>query len=179
MTCARAFGATMHLRGDRLDAELTLPQATDYYSKALTRAVDDLERLYHLPLEVAEQECEKEYQEELWHYNEQQALDAARHMRYEAMATRIRTWIPPTPDHLRLKEFMLQQIKESDSFDCMLDIRKPPEKKTAKQWVQEKIDRAQHQVEYHTEENNKEQARVTTNSKWITDLMEALEREDH
>lgn len=82
---------------------------------------------------------------------------------------------PPSSEHQGLKDFMISQLEESIRFDKMIDetFTKVNEV-TGREWLQKQIALCLWDVEYHTENNLKEIARVGKRNLWIKQLRESL-----
>ena len=117
MNCAREFGACVTMRDDPSDKEIPVFEPSDYHSKALKEAEDDL----FLIQCMSESEVYAKNKEE-WSKSEesrkkrlQETIDLRK--KYESMLCKCENWVPPTPEHNGLHEFMIKQIRDSIEFD--------------------------------------------------------------
>ena len=98
--------------------------------------------------------------------------------KYESMRDKVRGWNPPTPDHMNLKTFMIEQINSSIDFDCnvkyALDELEKRTKMTAMEYYDEAVSKLEWSVKYHEEEIAKERKRVEESNNWILELYKSL-----
>lgn len=178
MDCARAFGACVELR-DECGGGEAIPEKfepSDYHAKRIVEAEADLAEICDMDAKEASIRSNIE-----WENDEAARLKRLAEMRqqrdlYEAMADRVRTWVPPTEDHVELKEFMLDQIKRSIDFDCGLDDyyqQKP--RLSGTQWRANRITELKRDIAYHTEAHRKDVERAAERTKWVRALRSSLE----
>jgi len=173
LQCARAFGALVMMRDEPMDAKI--PDAfepSDYHTRRLAEAKAELERLRSLTPEQIEAEAEKAWQTELDYHNKRVAETALQRKRYEDMLAKVEAWVPPTPDHTGLKEFMASQLRESIEFDCR--DREPPKRKTSEEWLHAALKSALWNVEYHEKGQREEIERTEGRNRWLRELRESL-----
>jgi len=114
MTGARAFGALVMMRDEPFDKEI--PKSLDpssYCQEKLTEVETRLAKLQKMRYKDADHEAEIEYNEEVNRQREGIASNNKTRSLYQAMLSKVKAWQPPSPDHEGLKNFMIQQIKES------------------------------------------------------------------
>lgn len=108
--CCRAFGFDM----EHLSKEMPPAISPDpYFKERVERAEQDLERALNMTFEEAKVLAEEEYKEmgSLYKKYFDESMKANR--KYEEIREEIIKWAPPTENHLRLKEFALEQIDKS------------------------------------------------------------------
>lgn len=117
-------------------------------------------------------EAETEYHEK--RIREARELQA----KYEAVLERVREWVPPTPDHVGLKDFMIKQITDSIGWDCKSTIdyysKNAPVLLTGEQWMAKTAEEAQRSLDYHRRELLKEVERVDSRNAWVRALRDSL-----
>ena len=173
MRCARAFGALVEMHEMPLDAPIPESfKADNYHDKRLKEANDRLAVVINWTDRRAEQEALKSYEKALkaWELNGQK--NAALRRKYDDMIADVKSWTPPTTDHVALKVFMIQQLEESRKFDC--EGYDKPKQMTARAYKMQEVRSLTHDVEYHTEHQGEEQARAEKRTKWVRDLRESL-----
>jgi hypothetical protein len=172
MGCARAFGAAIMMRdepGGQVDVEKCM-ESTDYHDKMIEklRAVKprtDAEILAEFDGHVANRiaECHRSI--------EQSKVEMAR---YEGMLEKVEAWQPPSSDHVKFKEFMVSQLKESISHDSMTDFyeREIEEAKSLspEEYVENRRGNVQKDIEYHEERLAEIAERNASRRKWVEDL---------
>jgi len=173
--CARAFGALITMRDDPSDAPIPDKfEPSDYHAKAIADAQAKLSLIQSMPEQQCENEAVKEYldacernQVRRWEYTDLRN-------KYNAMLAEAVKWEPPTTEHIKLKEFMLQQIRESIDFDCNESYITDPEKLSGSEWRTEQLAHLNKSVAHHTEENRKEIDRATSRTEWVSALRASL-----
>ena len=60
-SCARAFGALMHMRDDSSDQEIRLPEQSEYHKDRIKEAKERLARLEKMTLAEAKIEADKDH----------------------------------------------------------------------------------------------------------------------
>lgn len=168
--CARAFGALVTMRDEGLDAEIPSElKPSDYHQKRLAEELDELGRLESMTdaeLEDLEKAERKKHEEGRARAREEAKL---REARYAAVLAEAKHWSPPTPDHKKLKEFMVSQIEESMRFDCLsYNVQYKPRTRA------ERISKARSNVEYHKRELQEETERVASRNAWLKALRESV-----
>jgi hypothetical protein len=176
MDCARAFGACITLRDDPGGGGC-IPDTfapSDYHLKAMQKAVSELAELDLMTTDEIEYEADKE-----WHYNEAQRLARLKDERkrleaYKAMLAKVEAWIPPTPDHVKLKDFMRSQIAQSITFECNTPCNMPFIKQSGSAWADKKRNNLKENVRYHEREYASEVERAATSTEWVRALRASL-----
>ena len=170
LKCARAFGACVHQREDNIDDPPRLKIAdTSYYEEKLKKA-----KAFKKPtkaeynLYIAK---ETEYLEIELAKNEKRIAD------YVAMLVNVKNWQPPTKEHFRFKEFMMEQLNGSiyaDSSEYYEKELKKIKALTYKDYCDILKTDAENDILSYTDEIKKEKARTEKSNKWLTKLFESL-----
>lgn len=114
MRCSRAMMPLITMRDDPADAEIPEKFEVDsYYRERAEEARERLSRLRHLTPDEAAQQGMKEREDRI-----QADIDSAderreENRRFEKMKAAVEQWVPPTEDHVGLKDFMIQQLAVS------------------------------------------------------------------
>lgn len=121
LRCARNFGAFVSMREEPMDAPIPDEFKVDaYYQKCYDEAKAAYENFMQNP--PTDEELEEAYakyvQTETDRAKKANEKAAFIRQRYEAMLAKVRKWEPPTPEHVNLKDFMIEQLTESIDFDC-------------------------------------------------------------
>ena len=95
------------------------------------------------------------------------------------MLDKVEVWEVPTPDHVKLKEFCINQLNESMEYgftDEDLDKYYPLEiaKPSIEEWLEINIGKCEKEIEYHTKEWEKEVERTNERNNWINQLKDSL-----
>jgi hypothetical protein len=175
LLCARAFGATILMRDDPLDAPIPDEFATtDYHPKAVEAAKArkfDLERMSLKQVKAAAETANHETAEYWRRANDRRTALRAK---YEAMLAQVEAWTPPTPDHEGMKKFMREQIEESIRFDCNPAIVPNPQPPGV--WHAEQLAAADWDIAYHTKAYEEEVERCRLRTEWVRALRKSLEQ---
>ncbi len=172
MRCARAFGACVMQRDESPDSPPRPREVSGHYGKGIIAARGRLLEPATISAASAralwEADCESKRR-----HNEEAAADHARKSAaYAAMRSRVEAWTPPTPDHVELRRFMLDQI----------DLCHRPEEETyvgvpfssPETYVDAQREWAQRDLTYYAEEQAKEIERVEAANAWLKALLDAL-----
>ena len=175
MQCARAFGALILMRD--LPGGAPIPERfeadTKYHDEALADARAKLAKFTDASDEDIQQWAEADWTDRLNRYADQKADRANGRANYEAMLAKVEAWTPPTPDHEEMKSFMIDQLTGSIKFDYGFAIERPI-KETWRAWRAARLADAQHDIEYHTTERQKEVERTEGRNRWLSALRASL-----
>lgn len=172
LSCARNFGALIHMRDESNEAHATLRELSNYYTESLKSAEVKLQYFKNLSKEQIEHECYKANDEMLKEYNEQESKRQKQLSQLLVMKNKVIAWKPPTEEHNKLKEFMLNQINETINFDCS-----PPktfEASKPSQWIKNHIESCEWNIEYYTKKVVENSNRTNGTNQWIIDLYKSL-----
>lgn len=184
MRCARYFGACISMREEPLDAEIDLDkhfQPSDYYKDALQTAEKAYQDFLDNP--PTEEQLGREY-DEITEKNRKEFLEKKADYeqmmgRYRDMLRATKQWIPPTPEHNNLKDFMVQQLEDSLKFDCRLTT--PHIVETREEYIKYYMssERFTEEIDYCRSQYEKEVMMCNERKKWIMDLMDSLKGGNH
>ncbi len=174
LRCARAFGAAVTQRDDPMDEEPKHREESTFHVKELAKADVELARLLEVDMAEAGREMVQEAHEIREREARWQGERREQRERYESMLEAVGTWLPPTPDHDGLKEFMQQQLNESIKHDCYTSELGELESDVHK-WLLGKRIKAVESLAYSHKSLLEEQERVRNANAWIDALYESLE----
>jgi hypothetical protein len=176
--CARAFGALIHMKEDALDAEIREVKPDTYYLK---RAEKNEKRLKEFK-SMTEKQQRKMYANEV---SKSAAGNRSRMKeiiieinRYKSMLEKVKEFVPPTPDHMKFKKFMIEQLESSIASDDMTKYYKESMKTPVasfERWRDATILDLTESMKRDYEYWEKEKKSVEERNKWIRQLKEALE----
>lgn len=183
MRCARAFGALIEMRDDPMDTPIpeTLKRfdSDSRYHEKLREARDELDRLRTMsPIQIA-LDCDAAYEKEMKSWDENCAERNQKLARYEAMLNMVYTWMPPSEDHVKMKEFMIEQITQSIDWDCKIHMDWMPKLMSPSEWHAHVIDRAIWDVNYYEEQLEKELQSKNDSNLWLSQLRDSLKDWKH
>jgi hypothetical protein len=174
MSCARAFGDLIDMRDEPMDAI----EPSNYHVEALAKAKSEVAALEAMDeaQRLAFGESAKAKAIELWRTSESERLaDVAV---VKAMITNVEAWSPPTPDHVEMKNFMLEQLRSSikyeDDDSYAANRLQQAIKKDTLSFYEDAVSAARHSVEYHAEEHRKEVERCKQRTEWLQSLVRSL-----
>lgn len=178
MRCARSFGACVGLRDEPLDMEIDLDkhfQPSDYYKKGLERAEKEYKEFLLNPPTV--DELNKEY-DEMMEKNLQERIareegNEQRKARYWDMLSQAQNWVPPTPEHCKLKNFMIKQLADSLDFDCG---NYAPVTESREEYIEYRLssNRFTREIDHYRELYQKEVDACNERREWVKQLMDSL-----
>jgi len=177
MQCARGMGALVMMRDEPMNAPIPERfEPSDYHAQKLDEAKERLGRLHLMVPSELESAAQQEFSEELARNREAIAEKRSLREKYKTMLDKVKAWIPPTPDHVGFKDFMIEQITKSIEFDCNDNYysANPPVLKTGQEWLSAQIAKATRDIEYHTAEHAKEVERTESRNAWLRELRASL-----
>ena len=177
LTCARAFGACIEMRDE--DSDVPIPEkfeVSGYHEKNLKDAIDRLAKYKSMSVQEADLLSQAEFEKDEKHRLEEIEKGISLKSRYDKTLNEVEKWIPPTDEHKELKEYAINQLKESIKFDCPIDyyLENTTKKLAGQQWLDSKIAGCLKNIEYHSIEQDKEIERINGRNNWIKQLRESL-----
>jgi len=165
-------------RGDDMDVEPRLQEPSDYNLKELASAKEKLALYQRMSLDEVEAFVSAELEEALEERKKNDQKKQELLERYTKMRIAVQAWQPPTARHTGLKEFMLEQLNKSISFDCSSYWPPIPEKVSSGEWRARKIEQVLKDIDYHTRGNLAEIELTEDGNNWIRALYASLPKED-
>lgn len=178
LQCARNFGACVHMRGDGISSDIKYREVGEYYPRRLENIRKEFEEFKLLSDEEIQKQLDESYERRVQEQKEGLKRFDERKQRYLDMIDKVKEWIPPTKDHIGLKEFALEQLNNSLEFDCSDSSRnyylQEPFKDTVEGYKAWKIKSYLKDLEYYSKSYREELENAEKANKWITDLYESL-----
>jgi hypothetical protein len=103
-------------------------------------------------------------------YNKRKAEERER---YTAMINKVNAWTPPTPEHVKLKEFMIEQLESSRKFDCD-GADWEVKQESFDSWKKHKYESALVRVKRDEADVEKQSSRKNDFLGWVNDLLESV-----
>lgn len=175
MGCARGFGALILMRDDPTGTSIPEFKPSTHNIKALEKARKEKTRLEKLSAYEIQQFADDDYDDK--RRSNEASIQKNHELRdkYESMLSKVRLWEPPSEGHVELKRFMVNQIQESIDFDCNTSYyEKEVVRLTPEQWLKEKHENVDWNINYHETENQKEIERVADRNLWVNQLKDSL-----
>jgi len=180
--CMRAFGGTIHMRDDDMDAEYKERTPSDYHTKEIAKAKQSLNDAEVLSDEViiANRKNELEKRKQYHIKSIEKAKINKKNM--DAILKDVNAWQPPTSEHTGIKDFMVDQIIQTIDYDCKTKYHDEGLAKVeselltinAKSIRDEMIATAKKNLEYHTKEYNGDVERCEKSNQWVSDFINSL-----
>jgi hypothetical protein len=179
LDCARAFGACVTLRdepggGDKIPKSF---EPDNYYQGQIDRVNTQIGQLRSISPAEADRKAEQEWREEEARRIERLQEKADLRTKYETMLVKVESWIPPTSEHVGLKQFMIDQINESIRFDCSTShLDSPVERLSGEAWLADQLSRCESELQYYEAQNKKEIERASERTAWVRALRDSLKQ---
>lgn len=173
MSCARAFGALIMMRDDPMDAEIPeeIAPETKYYDDRLAADTKSLGEVQAMSMDDANTAALEAHRAALASRNKYLADKDVEAGRLNAMTAKVHAWEPPTPDHVEMKNFMLEQLRISLPGNYVPEI---PALLDGPTWRQNEINRLSDSIVYAQKERNKEIERAKGRTEWVKALRASL-----
>jgi hypothetical protein len=173
MRCARAFGACISMKEDSLNAEIPKELVpSDYHIKEVERIESERQKMFTTEEAEAHAQADYEKQKEFADsYLKKEKWNAAK---YKKLLAKVRAWEPPTPDHVGLKEFMIDQIRISMPKEPYGEYLTKPTKLTGVQWLENRNIQLRKGLEYHKKKYAEECERTAGRNLWLKQLRKSL-----
>jgi hypothetical protein len=182
LKCARAFGALIMMRDDPMDTPIPDEfSPSDYHLKAIEALLKEQDHITLCPTAEVAAILEKHNAEARERREASVAESDKTRAAYRRMIGLVEQWTPPTPDHVRMKEFMLEQLTESEKWDChdgewYSDCYRIFEG-TPDDWRKTRLANIERDLEYHRKHHQEELERARVRTAWVKALRESLEAE--
>lgn len=172
LSCARAMGALIMMRDEPADAPIPDEfKPSDWNEKRLAEARQRLAEIEAMTPEQVATACDEYYAQQLRSHEEYEAKEELAEQRLSAMLEKVQAWAPPTNEHVRFKEFMVEQLTISMRGTYRAT---PPAKMTPSEWQQRQIDSLHRDIGYHAAEQAKEEERARGRTEWVKALRTSL-----
>lgn len=179
MRCARGMSPLISLRDCDLDGYIPETiEPTDYHAEELKKAKKKLAKLQAMTKAQRVAFGEKEKKKAIDGIKKYMEEGEEVNQRIQEMIAKVEKWNPPTKEHVALKGFMLSQLKSS--FQCAFEQRRLTAltTKTPLELYKEEMGNLKWNIEYHTDENQKEIKRAKFDTKWLQQLRKSLKTEE-
>lgn len=176
LSCARAFGALIAMRDAPADAEIPEEfKSSTYHLEMLQETKSRLCELEAMSIIQATEAVNKSYNEA--EKQRKKCIDECNDLliKYQLMLDQAKKYVAPSEDHVRFREFMIEQITESIKFDCSTKYYEEPTKKlSVDEWLYNQIKQCEKDIEHHTKQYDEECKRVAERNEWVRLLRESL-----
>lgn len=176
LRCAKQFSPAHSYEGDLPLDKPPVLKGSDYYKLAINRANEKLTRLEHLREHIDEvkQIIEKERQDFIHREENRFKLLTELGQRYDAMIAEVEGW-KVSEEYKYLKDFMLEQLRESKRFDCTKVHIQEPQQKSPEEWLNDNFKYVYEKLAYYQEEIDKKTEFYKEANKHLQGLYKAIE----
>ena len=182
--CARAFGATIHMRDESLSTPYVPRVPSDYHKKELAVERKRLKRLKAASDASILRKYKKQHLDNIKYHQkriDEKNLDA---QQLNAFLEQARAYKPPTPDHQGIRDFMIEQITSTLDWDCKTTYDDEAIQKSqlalvdlnADEIRQNLIDKALDNINYHKTHHKEEIDRCKSANKWVKQYYKSIEK---
>lgn len=181
-SCLRNFGIYLRFKGEYPNlSRYEIPDKicpNDCYKKRYEEAKAEYEK--HLATPKTKEELEAEYiiyVNGVIKGNEDRVKEnEALKNRYNAMLSKVRSWIPPSEDYKGIKDFMESQLTDSLDFDCShvyVENIIPKD-----EWIQKQSNRTDliESMKYNLEQYNKSVVAAEKYTQWLKTFSESIKK---
>lgn len=169
LRCARAFGATISMRDDPMDAPIPerFEPSTSHNEARLDEAREKLAQISKLSEAQCENRAKADFEARLASHRADEAEKAAENARYRKMIADVEAWETEAEG---IKDFMLQQLRISIS-DYRSD---PPTLLSGPEWLAVTLRSLADDIAYHEKTPAEEVERTVGRNRWLADLRKSL-----
>lgn len=182
--CARAFGATIHMRDEPMDKPYEPATPGDYHAKKIAEAKELLAEAEGLTdKEIVERRIAQLNESKSYHEKRITEIKEGR-KRLDSFLTSAKTYNPPTDDHKGIGKFLIQQIEETIKWDGDTDSHEKELEKVELELAdnvspseirKEMIQKANKDLQYHEKEQAAEEERCKKANEWVEKYFKSLE----
>jgi hypothetical protein len=175
LRCARAFGATITMRDEPLDAEIPEFKPGTYHLEQIEKLKNELQKYKSMTLDEARKIINEEYETAIKYIEKVIKEKNELKQRYMKVLKEVKAWNPPTDEHVNLKNFAIEQLEQSIEWDCDTSYIRTPEKETPDEWLKRKISKIERDIAYHEKEWIEEVKRTKKRNDPTKQLKDSLE----
>lgn len=177
LRCARGMGALVMMRDEPMDAPIPERfEPSRYNADRLAEVQAELDAVTTMSREEAATEADKAYHAGCVAFDKRQIEREKQARQYEAMIAKVEAWEPKAEG---IREFMLDQLRQSLDFDCKpvradSPFSGKPKRQTGEEWRAAKVEELTRSIAYHAKANAEEIARTEDRNRWLNDLRASL-----
>jgi hypothetical protein len=180
MKCARGFGPMIHMRDYDMDGPIPDDLGFDnsYHLEGIARAQDKITELTSMTKGEYIHQAQQKIQDSITEYEKGKKNSQIVSKRLIDMIQQVSTWVPPSPEHEGLKQFMLDQL--TSTLDMEVDESWWTEQiEQAKntdltQRYEHELSVAKRDLQYHTEKAAEDDKHKEWAINWVRQLQASL-----
>jgi len=180
--CMRAMGATIMMRDEPLSAPWKPRKPTEYHAQEIGRRKEAIIKCNQQTDEqVVSDEKDRLQDERKYHIESiQKAVDAKKKL--DELMNEAKLYQPPTEKHQKVKDFMIQQLKETIESDTDTEYHQESIRLidselttiTADSVRSKIIEKANEAIKYHTHQQEEEIKRCVESNEWVETFLSSL-----
>lgn len=183
--CTKAFGATIHMRDDSLDTPYEPRTPSEYYTDSLQSQKEELKKMKTISDEEIIQELQSSWKENLEYHEKKLAEKRSNLEKLNIILESAKSWVPPTEDHVGLREFMINQLEMTIKGDgdpsyheeVIMKIKKEMEEGIdPKVYREERIEEIEERISYYEAEVQNEIERCKNSNDWMKKFFESIKK---
>lgn len=121
LSCSKQFGALIHMKDLSSDTPIIKQEIDPYYSESVKKAEKDYNNYIKLSQEEKERRMKDEWISGIDHHKKEIIKRRKLEEKYIEMLKKVKNWISPSEEHIKLKQFMIDQINDSIKYDCITE----------------------------------------------------------
>jgi len=176
LLCARNFGACITMRDDPLSSEIPEFEVNPYCQRAVDSSVKALADFVLMSAGDREKMYREETVENLERTQTRIHEIKTELGRYEEMLDKALQYEPPTPEHEKYAEFLVEQLRTSIKWDCDLSYYEDQKTPSFSEWKTLKLESLSSSVNYAVKGLAEEKERVISRNDWVSQLKKSLEK---
>jgi len=170
--CMRAFLVDMKESG--LSDPIEAIEPSDYHSKEFWRCSNQLADIRDMTDEQIELALKAETELAEKEIADRKAGKTRELERYSAMMSIAKSYIAPTKEHSKFRQFMIEQLGDSIEHDCRMTELIYPKAKTPAEWREGRIEYLMREMSYHYEKNLEEIKHCAERNEWVLQAMQSI-----
>ena len=176
LRCARGMGALIMMRDDPMDAPIPDEFKPSMHCLEVAEETDaEIRELEDADSESLAAMAEADFTESFVQWTQRRLNRKQQQQRYETMLGKVYSYQPPSPEHEGFKDFMREQLAESIRFDCSGQFDDRPQRLSAKEWKEKKLQELRQRRESSHKMHLEEVERTASRNLWIKQLRESLQ----
>jgi hypothetical protein len=179
LKCMRAFGALVSFRDDDSNKIITEVPMDAYREDSLNKAKVELATFEEMSHEEAKAEARTAILDEGVRSTKAHKDALKENFRLLKMREQVKAWNPPTPEHTRYKEFMLDQLTMSLHDMKYYKVVEPDlSDESIEMWIQKRNDYLKYNVGYSSKNLTEAIERNKEANAWIKSIVDSLPQEE-
>lgn len=177
--CARAMTQFAHMHRDEnyLDSKLRMPILHSYLRSKIEKSEQDIKRYSSMTSEEKTESCIVEHKETQEKYKKELEKSKNLRIKFSNMLQQVQDWEVPTNAHQSLKDFMIRELTDAISLQCIEDLclsKINQAMPNPEVWLQSKIASMTRNVQFLRSEAEYEMQSHFKTVQWINSLRDSI-----